>query len=77
MRFLILLLIGYLVYRIVRGRAAPEIPKESTATETFRDPVCGVYLSESDAVVGNMGGKRYHFCSIGCLQQFEKNQQQR
>jgi YHS domain-containing protein len=77
MRFLILLLIGYLVYRMVRGKAAPEIAKEPAATETFQDPVCGVYVSESDAVVGKMGGRRYHFCSIGCLQQFEKAQQQR
>jgi YHS domain-containing protein len=76
-KFLILLLVGYLVYRMVRGKAAPELEKESAATETFQDPVCGVYLSEADAVVGNMEGKRYHFCSIGCLQQFEKIQQQR
>lgn len=78
MRFLILLLVGYLVYRMVRAKVAPEIEKESAATtETFQDPVCGVYLSEADAVVGNMEGKRYHFCSIGCLQRFEKIQQQR
>lgn len=77
MKFLILLLVGYLVYRMVRGKAAPELQKESAATETFQDPVCGVYVSEADAVVGNMEGKRYHFCSIGCLQQFEKIQQQR
>jgi YHS domain-containing protein len=77
LRFLILLLLAYLVYRMLRGKVAQEIEKESTATETFQDPVCGVYLSEADAVVGNMEGKRYHFCSIGCLKQFEKIQQQR
>jgi YHS domain-containing protein len=76
-RFLIWLLVGYLIYRMVRGKAAPEIEKESAATETFQDPVCGVYVSEADAVVGNMEGKRYHFCSIGCLQQFENIQQQK
>jgi YHS domain-containing protein len=62
---------------MVRAKVAPEITKESAATETFQDPVCGVYLSEADAVVGNMEGKRYHFCSIDCLKQFEKIQQQR
>ena len=77
MRFLIWILIGYLVYRMVRGKAAPVIEKESSATETFQDPVCGVYLSESDAVVGNLEGKRYHFCSHDCLQQFEKSLQGR
>ena len=77
MRFLIWILIGYLVYRMVRGKAAPVIEKESSATETFQDPVCGVYLSESDAVVGNLEGKRYHFCSLGCLHEFEKSVQRR
>ena len=77
MRFLIWILLGYLVYRMVRGKAAPEIEKVSPATETFQDPVCGVYVSECDAVVGNLEGKRYHFCSIDCLQQFEKSLQRR
>ncbi len=77
MRFLILLLACYLVYRYVKGKAKPEIAKESAATETFQDPVCGVYVSEADAVVGNLQGKRYHFCSLGCLQQFEKIQHKR
>lgn len=78
MRFLILLLVGYFVYRMVRGKAAPEIVKEpSRATETFQDPVCGVYLAEADAVVGNLEGKRYHFCSMACLKKFEEKQQRR
>ena len=78
MKFLILLLLGYLVYRMVRAKVAPVLEeKESPATETFQDPVCGVYVSESDAVVGNLEGKRYHFCSMGCLEQFEKSLQRR
>jgi len=77
LRLLVWILLGYLVYRMVRGKAAPEIEKQSSATETFQDPVCGVYLSEADAVVGNLEGKRYHFCSLGCLHQFEKSLQQR
>jgi YHS domain-containing protein len=77
-RFLIWLVVGYLVYRMVRAKLAPVIEKkESAGNETFLDPVCGVYVSEADAVVGNMEGKRYHFCSIGCLHKFEKLQQQR
>ena len=80
MRILIWLVVAYLVYRMVRAKLAPEIEKKSAATkttETFLDPVCGVYVSETDAIVGNMEGKRYHFCSMECLQQFEKIQQQR
>lgn len=78
MRFLIWLLLAYLVYRMVRGRETPEIiKKEPTAAETHQDPVCGVYISEADAVVGKLEGKRYHFCSMECLKEFEKQQQQR
>ena len=77
MRFLIWLLLIYLVYRMVRGKGTPEIEKEPAGTETFRDPVCGMYVSEADAIVGNMEGKRYHFCSIGCLRKFEEIRQQR
>jgi len=76
-KLLILALVGYLVYRMLRAKAAPAIAKEQPASETFQDPVCGVYISEADAVVGNMEGKRFHFCSIGCLKEFEKIQQQR
>jgi len=77
MKFLILIVLGYLAYRMLRAKLAPVIEKEPIVSETFQDPVCGVYISEADAVVGNMEGKRYHFCSIGCLKQFEKIQQQR
>lgn len=76
MKFLIWALLGYLVYRMLRGKAAPEIAaKQTPASETFQDPVCGVYLSEADAVVGKLDGKRHHFCSIDCLREFEKQQQ--
>jgi YHS domain-containing protein len=61
---------------MVRGKKLPEVPKEHAGAETVRDPVCGVYVSEADAVVGRLEGKRYHFCSIACLQQFERDQQQ-
>ena len=77
MGFLAWIIVGYLVYRMVRGKAAPEIEKESSATETFQDPVCGMYVSEADAVVGNLEGKRLHFCSLDCLKEFEKGLQHR
>jgi YHS domain-containing protein len=76
-RFIVWLLLGYLVYRMLRGRRAPEVAREKAATETFQDPVCGVYVSEADAVIGTLAGKRHHFCSLKCLQQFEKIQQKR
>ena len=79
MKILIWVLLGYLVYRLLRGKMAPKIQKEpagQVASETFQDPVCGVYISEAEAVVGNLEGKRYHFCSMDCLKQFEQQIQQ-
>jgi YHS domain-containing protein len=77
-RFLIWLLLIYLAYRVIRGREAARISKEPRqATEFFHDPVCGVYVSEADAVVGTLEGKRHHFCSMKCLKEFEKQLQQR
>lgn len=77
MRFIIWALLIYLVYRMVRGKVAPKIAKESAGTETFQDSVCGVYVSEADAVVGKLEGKRIHFCSMKCLEKFQQMQQQR
>lgn len=76
MKFLIWALLGYLVYRMFVGKSAAKIEKQKTAAaETFQDPVCGVYISEDDAVVGRLEGKRYHFCSMECLRKFEEMQQ--
>ena len=77
MKFLIWILLAYLAYRMLRGKKNPELPKQKAATETFQDPVCGVYVSEAEAVVGRLEGKRYYFCSMECLQQFEKLEQQK
>ncbi|MBJ6727886.1 eL24 family ribosomal protein [Geomesophilobacter sediminis] len=72
MRILIWILLGYLVYRMLRAKRTPELPKEDTATETFQDPVCGVFIPESDAVVGRLDGKKIHFCSMACLERYQK-----
>ncbi len=73
MRLLLWLLIGYVVYMIIRGMGRKEIPPQGpkdTATETHKDPVCGVYVSQEDAVVGNLEGERLYFCSMECLEKF-------
>lgn len=73
MRFLIWLLLGYLGYRIIRGwladRSNPSAEKV-VGTETFQDPVCGVYVAADDAIVGRIDDKRLYFCSMGCLEKY-------
>ena len=73
MKFLMWLLIGYCVYllffkdKLAKKAAEPET---ESGEETFRDPVCGVYVSADDAVVGRIEGERVHFCSMACLEKF-------
>lgn len=38
-----------------------------------RDPVCGLYLPESRALVEVEGGERIHFCSESCRASFRSS----
>jgi YHS domain-containing protein len=73
-RVLIWILVGYMVYLFFKGRSAKkEIQREKPAgEETHKDPVCGVYVTEDDAVVGKLDGKRIYFCSMECLEKFRE-----
>lgn len=42
------------------------------ALVTYRDPVCGVYISEEDAIIGRLAGERHYFCSNKCLEKFRE-----
>jgi YHS domain-containing protein len=71
---LIFFLIGYLIYVLVRKRSAGTIEEKKTEPkeEMFHDPVCGVYVTEGDSVVGRLEGERIHFCSMACLEKYRE-----
>jgi len=73
-RMLIFLLIGYLIYVLVKKRSTVKIQekKEEVKEEMFRDPVCGVYVTKGDAVIGRHDGERIHFCSMACLEKYRE-----
>jgi YHS domain-containing protein len=77
-RLLIWLLLIYIGYRVimamVTGRKPDVVNHDSTtdASMTHRDPVCGMYVSEEDAVVGKLDGQRHYFCSMSCLEKFRE-----
>ena len=77
-RLLIWLLFIYIGFRIVKALTAPkETLPGSTGTHegaavTHRDPVCGIYVAEDDAVVGTLDGQRHYFCSMNCLEKFRE-----
>jgi YHS domain-containing protein len=73
MRLLLWLLLAYIGYKIIKGYlASPErpAPPKDPGTETHQDPVCGVYVSADDAVVGRYNDQRLYFCSLDCLEKY-------
>jgi YHS domain-containing protein len=76
-RLLIWGLLIYVGYRVVvaltKGKKTEvKTSEQREAAATHRDPVCGVYVSEEDAVVGRLEGERHYFCSMNCLEKFRE-----
>jgi YHS domain-containing protein len=43
------------------------------ASAAHRDPVCGIYVTEDDAVVDTYHGKIHYFCSPACRDRFREH----
>jgi YHS domain-containing protein len=77
-RLLIWLLLIYIGYRVILQLTSPKKEKPvkrgaaSEAAVTHRDPVCGMYVSEEDAVIGKLDNQRHYFCSMNCLEKFRE-----
>jgi YHS domain-containing protein len=76
MRLIIWLILGYVIYVVAKGfmkgrekLVEPEV--RTRGEETHCDPVCGVYVSEEDAVVGRIDEQRVYFCSMACLEKYK------
>jgi YHS domain-containing protein len=69
----ILIYIGYrIVLGFVNSKKKEAVPPPAAAgEETRRDPVCGTFVSASDAVIGRNGDERLFFCSMGCLEKYK------
>ncbi|NJD90556.1 MAG: YHS domain-containing protein [Geobacter sp.] len=75
MRFLLWLLLGYIGFRIIKSLLAGAHKPEKTVlagSETFQDPVCGIYVTPEDATVGRLEGQRIYFCSRECLDKYQE-----
>lgn len=77
-RFLIVGLLLYIGYRIIISLTDAKKPRTESAgnrdvgEETYRDPVCGVYVSGETAVIGRHNGTRHYFCSMNCLEKYRE-----
>ena len=73
MRLLFWLLVGYVVIRMLQRKpVASKVTAARDETEALQDPVCGMYVSSDEAIVGRYNGERFYFCSEGCLEKFRE-----
>jgi len=81
-RFIIGLVVGYLIYRLVKktmlaykqGQSASPQEPEGRETEVLvQDPICGTFIPRQDALKAQKDGKDYFFCSEGCLKRFRRS----
>ena len=77
-RFLVIGLMLYIGYRIIVSLISSKLPRSKSAgsrdpgEETYRDPVCGLYVTAATAVIGRYDGQRHYFCSMNCLEKFRE-----
>lgn len=70
---ILFIILAYIGYRILKGFLATQKispPEARPADDTVKDPVCGVYLTREDAVIGTVEGERIYFCSMNCLEKY-------
>lgn len=76
------LIIGYLIYLIIRKVAqslgiwpeAPPPPKTQRGPDVLvQDPVCQTFIPRREALRAEKNGKVYFFCSEGCLKRFRRS----
>ncbi len=82
MRFLIVVLIIYVFYRLIRGVFLMVLrPKPKTGDDTFdsmvQDPYCHTYIPQREAVKQTIDGTVYFFCSKTCQEKFLKERKKR
>jgi YHS domain-containing protein len=80
LKLLVWLVLGYVLFRIVKGFAAQKKVDQPHGNpsdeEAVCDPVCGVYLSKDDAVVGRLNGEPVYFCSSDCREKHREQLEQ-
>ena len=76
MRYLVLAIALYILYRIARGvmgprRKEPDEAEGGTVEELVQDAHCKVYVPRRDSVQRTIEGREYFFCSEECARKFE------
>jgi len=85
MKFIILLILLYILYLLVKrfladyfslssgsSKSKRARPKPPITDELVKDPVCGTYVPKLEAITYGYKGKLYYFCCRECLERFRK-----
>ncbi len=79
MRLLIYLILGYLIYRVVRTVVRQASQQKVRKTDApplqaddvmIQDPQCGIYFARRDGVALTHEGRTLYFCSESCKEKF-------
>ena len=76
MRYLVLAIAIYILYRIARGvlgtrREAQKPPEGGAVEDLVQDAHCKVYVPRRDSVERIIEGRHYFFCSEECAKKYE------
>ncbi len=73
MILILLIILVYMARRAAREWIQPR-PEQATPGKDvmIQDPVCKVYVTAGTAVVEEISGQRYYFCSKDCAHHFKR-----
>ena len=78
LKFLILFVVGYLLYRSLRSWMFPDVTKKTVSGKEagqiddvmIKDPYCEAYFPKRNAVHLNLNAKDLYFCSKECRDKY-------
>ena len=85
-KFLILLAVGYLLYRSMRNWMFPDARQKKNVSSRangqiddvmIKDPFCEAYFPRRKAVTSKINGNVYYFCSKACRDKFIARQSEK
>ena len=79
-KLIIGIVVLYLLYKLIRRGAKPAGSSATAAQgrtptggeELVEDPQCHAYVPVSQALCDEIDGRKVHFCSRACLEQYRK-----
>jgi len=71
-RLLALIAAAYLIYRLFKPSKKKPVPRSDgdVVDQMVKDPQCGTYFPQSQAITAKIDGQRLYFCSKKCRDEY-------